>query len=89
MITIYYASSFKKSANKYASYKKQIKKKIEIFIKNPHSPSLKTHKLKGELNGYYSFSVSYSLRILFEFINEKEAGFVDIGTHEVYKKWGA
>jgi addiction module RelE/StbE family toxin len=86
MITIYYSSSFKKSVKKHSSYKKQIKKRIEIFIKDPHNPSLKTHKLKGELAGYYSFSVNYSLRILFEFINSKEVGFVDIGTHEVYKK---
>lgn len=58
-------------------------------MKDPHSSSLKTHKLRGELAGYYSFSVSYNLRILFEFINDREAGFIDIGTHEVYKKWDA
>lgn len=89
MITIYYSSSFKKSVKKYSSYKKQIKKRIEVFVKDPHSTSLKTHKLKGELVGYYSFSVSYNLRILFEFIDDKIVGFVDIGTHEVYKKWEA
>ena len=83
MITIYYSSSFKKSVKKYSSYKKQIKKRIEIFIKDPHSPSLKTHKPKGELYRYYSFSVSYHLRILFEFMDEDDtkAGFIDIGTH--------
>jgi len=52
MITIYYSSSFKKSVKKRSSYKKQIKKRIETFIKDPHHPSLKTHKLKGELAGY-------------------------------------
>lgn len=71
------------------TYRKQIKKRIEIFIKDPHALSLKTHKLKGELVGYCSFSVSYDLRILFEFIDDKTVGFVDIGTHGVYKKWGA
>lgn len=58
-------------------------------MQDPHSPSLKTHNLKGELVGYCSFSVSYNLRILFEFINKEEVGFIDIGTHDVYKKWGA
>lgn len=89
MITIYYSSSFKKSLKKHSSYKKQIKKRVDIFLKDPHSPNLKTHKLKGELADYYSFSVSYNLRILFEFINSREVGFIDIGTHEIYKKWGA
>jgi len=88
MITIYYSSSFRKSVGKYASYQKQIKKRIKIFIKDPHHPSLKTHKLKGGLANYYSFSVSYNLRILFEFMDEKTIGFIDIGTHGVYKKWG-
>lgn len=89
MITIYYSSSFKKSVKKYASYRKQIEKRIEVFTKDPHNPSLKTHKLKGELVGYCSFSVSFNLRILFEFINDREVGFIDIGTHGIYKKWGA
>ena len=89
MVTIYYSSSFKKSVKKYSSYKKQIKKRIEIFMKDPDSPSLKGHKLKGGLVGYHSFSVTYSLRILFEFMDDNKVGFVDIGTHEVYKKWGA
>lgn len=78
MLTIYYSSAFKKSIKKYASYKRQITNKIEIFIKNPFDSRLKTHKLSGELFGYYSFSVSYHIRILFEFI--------DIGTHVIYKK---
>lgn len=87
MVTVYYSSAFKKSVKKYSSYKKQIKKRIEIFIKDPHSPSLKTHKLKGELAFYYAFSVTYNLRVLFEFIDDShtKVGFIDIGTHQVYK----
>ena len=57
-----------------------------MFIENPYDPRLKTHKLSGELEGYYSFSINFSLRVLFEFIDERTAGFIDLGTHEVYKK---
>jgi len=82
---IYYSSSFKKSVKKYSAQRKKIEKAIRKFILNPFETSLKTHKLSGKLSGYYSFSVDYHLRILFEFLPEKSAGFIDIGTHEIYK----
>jgi len=83
--TVYYSSSFKKSLVKYSSEKEKISKKIERFLDDPFSPSLKTHKLTGKLTLYWSFSINYHLRILFEFINEETVGFIDIGTHEIYK----
>lgn len=54
---VYYSSSFKKSAAKYASNRKKIEKAIIKFINNPFNPSLKTHKLTGKLKSYWSFSV--------------------------------
>lgn len=83
MLTIFYSSTFKKSAKRHVSHRVQIKKRIKIFTENPFDARLKTHKLKGEFAGYYAFSVTYSLRILFEFIDEASVGFIDIGTHEV------
>lgn len=82
---IYYSSSFKKSLTKYHSEKEKITKKIEKFLDNSFDPSLKTHKLTGKLASYWSFSIDYHLRILFEFIDEETVGFIDIGTHEIYK----
>ena len=82
---IYYSSQFKKSVKKYRQNRKQIEKKIEQFLKDPFDKSLKTHKLTGKLSSYWSFSVSYHLRILFEFIDSETVGFIDIGTHEIYK----
>ncbi|MBI4096346.1 MAG: type II toxin-antitoxin system YafQ family toxin [Candidatus Levybacteria bacterium] len=78
----------KKFAKKYKKLPVEIKlfaeRKEELFRKNPFDPSLKTHKLKGELSDYYSFSISYHFRIVFHF--EKENIIFDtIGTHEVYK----
>ncbi|WP_084111892.1 type II toxin-antitoxin system RelE/ParE family toxin [Gloeomargarita lithophora] len=60
-------------------------KKLEQFIQNPFEPSLKTHKLSGKLKGLWSFSVDYSIRIIFYFTEDEKAIFVDIGNHnEVY-----
>ena len=83
---IYYSSYFKKSLRKYSSYKIQIIKKLKKFIENPFDPSLKTHKLTGKLSSYWSFSIDYNLRIIFEFIDEGSVGLIDIGTHEIYKR---
>ena len=85
MIEVYYYPEFKKSSKKYREYQVIIKKKILLFIKDPFNKSLKTHKLSGNLSGYWSFSVNYHLRIMFEFVDGKTVGFVDIGTHGIYR----
>jgi len=82
---VYYSSHFKKSVKKYRQQRKQIENKIKKFLENPFDKSLKTHKLTGKLSPYWSFSIDYHLRILFEFIDSKTVGFIDIGTHEIYK----
>ena len=50
-------------------------------------PSLRAHKLKGELAGTWSCSVNYDLRILFDFMKNSKTGELEIlllavGTHE-------
>ena len=59
--------------------------KMVIFEKNPFDPQLKTHKLKGELQNYWSYSLTRSYRILFCFLNKNKVLYYDIGTHEIYK----
>ena len=83
--SVFYSSSFKKSAGKYASAREKIEKAITRFINDPFRPSLKTHKLTGKLKQYWSFSVDFHIRILFEFIDKETVGFIDMGTHEIYK----
>ena len=59
--------------------------KVERFIQDPFEPQLKTHKLTGKLQDLWSFSIDYDLRVIFYFVNETNAVFVDIGSHdEVY-----
>lgn len=59
--------------------------KIDIFKKDNKHPSLKTHKLHGELVGYFSFSINYDLRIVFSYEENKEIHFHKIGNHDIYK----
>ncbi len=65
--------------------KARIIRKVNLFLADPYSPNLKTHKLSGRLKNYWSFSVSYNLRVLFRFYKENVVEFVDLGTHEIYK----
>ena len=83
--SVFYSSSFKKSIKKHLSIRVKIEKTIAKFIKKPFDPSLKTHKLSRKLLAFWSFSVDYHLRILFEFIDEESVGMIDLGTHEIYK----
>lgn len=56
-----------------------------IFMVDPFSKTLRTHKLTGKLEGYWSFSIDYSHRIIFRFIPEDTVIFFDIGDHSIYK----
>lgn len=54
-----------------------------IFRKEPFSPILGTHKLKGD--NRWSFWITYKIRVIFIF--QKDAYiFVNIGDHSIYRK---
>jgi mRNA-degrading endonuclease YafQ of YafQ-DinJ toxin-antitoxin module len=58
---------------------------MELFLKEPFNPHLRTHKLTGRLEGLWAFSVTYDCRVIFKFLDEDEILLVDIGGHdEVY-----
>jgi len=83
---VFYSPKFEKSYKKLANkIKKKAEKKEKIFRQNPFDQRLETHKLKGPLKGFYSFSIDDKYRIVFEFTKNKErAYFHNIGDHEVY-----
>jgi addiction module RelE/StbE family toxin len=86
MIEIYPTSAFKKAYRKLPlNIKKKAERQEEIFLVNPFDKRLKTHKLKGRLIGYWSYSIDRNYRILFRFINKNKVIYYDIGTHEIYK----
>ncbi|MGZ8222982.1 MAG: type II toxin-antitoxin system RelE/ParE family toxin [Methylobacter sp.] len=50
---------------------------------DPFDPSLKMHKLKGELSEFYACSLTYDYRIVCVFLMQDETiVLVDIGSHE-------
>lgn len=63
----------------------EAKEKIILFKKDSEHLFLKTHKLKGKLSGYYSFSVNYAYRIVFKYMQNNQAVLLAIGDHNVYK----
>lgn len=66
--------------------KKAFLKKESLFFDNPFHPVLETHKLHGKYKDYWSFTVIGQYRVMFRFMeNEKDAGFINVGTHEIYK----
>jgi len=84
--TIHITSDFKKSFRKLPRHIRETTvKKDMLFRQNAFAPSLRTHKLKGTLDGYWSYSVNIVYRILFRFISTNEVVYYDIGTHEIYR----
>lgn len=62
-----------------------IAERFSWFKENCFDSRLKTHKLEGKLKGYWSFSLTYSHRVVFEFIEKDVVGFVNIGDHSIYQ----
>ena len=88
MIEVVFSSSFKRAFKKISKNKiieKKFWEKLEVFIEDPFDKSLRTHKLSGKLQGLWSYTVGYDLRVIFYFKDKTHAVFIDIGTHsEVY-----
>ena len=61
---------------------------LELLAEDAFDARLKTHKLKGDLDGSWACSAGYDLRIVFEFVQYDEAEAIllqTIGAHdEVY-----
>lgn len=88
-IEIGFSSSFKTAFKRRIYKKKELEykfwKKLEIFKENPFDATLRTHKLSGELEGLWSFSIKYDCRIVFKFLTGNKVLLIDIGAHdEIY-----
>ena len=85
---IYYSSKFAREYQKLPlRIKKIAEKKERIFRENPSDSQLKTHKLKGNLKGFWSFSVNKEYRIIFEFVDSDIIWFHSVGSHSIYRLW--
>jgi mRNA-degrading endonuclease YafQ of YafQ-DinJ toxin-antitoxin module len=63
----------------------RLPKHIQNLATDAFDPSLRTHKLKGELSAYWAYSVNREYRVLFRFLGPSEVLYYDVGTHEIYR----
>jgi mRNA-degrading endonuclease YafQ of YafQ-DinJ toxin-antitoxin module len=83
---VYYSPLFARQYKKLPQAIKEIAVKQEVdFRRDPFHPSLRTHKLVGELQGIWSFSLDYKNRILFRFLDGKKVLFLSVGDHSIYR----
>lgn len=86
------SNRFKKDAAQLIKKNPALKEKLAdtllLLQQDVFHPSLKTHKLKGKLKGYWSSSWGYDPRIIFDLNHQGEETQVElltIGSHdEVY-----
>jgi len=93
MINVTYAQKFIKNYQRITKKNKEMcnayEKFIKKFQKDPFSNGLKTHTINLSLGKVYSSRVTGDIRILWEFVNEKEVSFANTGrhsgSHSIYK----
>lgn len=56
-------------------------------MKDPAHPSLRTHKLKGRFQECVAFRLRDGYRVLFEFSTPHIVNLLDVGPHDIYKRW--
>ncbi len=86
MYEIRYKPSFVRQYKKLdEGLKNDVKRTLDLLAQDPKNPHLKTHKLKGQLKGFWSCSVNFSYRIIFEFEKELVITCLAVGDHDVYR----
>ena len=86
----YFKRRFKRLIKKNHQLQDQILEVLELLGDNPFNQALKSHKLRGKLDGFWSCLVAKDCLIIFAFKKDATTGdnlivLVDIGSHdEVY-----
>lgn len=89
-VRLEFSSNFKKGLKKLKrkdpALVKHLYSSLEIFQEQPSHPSLKTHKLKGELQDRYAFSVHQNLRVIFRWATDTHVLLISFVAHDqVYR----
>ncbi len=75
----------RKIVKKHPKVADDVRNTLELLAQDAFHPRLRTHKLKGKLEGSWACSVGYDLRIIFRFVQYEgsEAILLEtVGTHE-------
>lgn len=82
--------AFKQRTKNQPDLQEKIFRALRKLEQDPFQPSLRTHKLSGQLQGLWACWVEYDCRIIFTFsqipeTEEELIALIDLGTHdEVY-----
>lgn len=80
------ARELKRIKQKHPLLFKMIQKQLKLFKEDIHHPSLRTHKLKGNLTNTWSISIEGNFRLIY-FVENNEVVFFKVGSHdELYRK---
>jgi mRNA-degrading endonuclease YafQ of YafQ-DinJ toxin-antitoxin module len=63
------------------SEQKRFEERLRLFVKEPYSPVLRNHALKGPYKDYYSINITGDLRALSQLVTNDIALFIIINTH--------
>lgn len=84
MKTILFSPTFQKKLKTITRMDKKladkILKQLKLFQNNPRHPSLRLHKLTGNMKNTWSLSVNMHFRLIF--IDDTEFYFFDMGMHD-------
>lgn len=93
-MTLVWDNSFRRAFKRLVRKNPQLQEKVfevlELLEVAPFAPTLKSHKLRGNLEGLWACWVEYDCRIVFSFTTDEVSGeeliiLIDIGSHdEVY-----
>lgn len=82
--------AFKRRTRNNPALQERIFQVLTQLVQESFDPALKTHKLRGQLEGLWACWVEYDCRVVFAFEPDPETGeemivLIDLGTHdEVY-----
>lgn len=85
MINLYttgqFERNFKRFLKKHPDLETLIEERLDLFIQNPQTATLNTHKLTGNLSEQWAFSINYSYRITFIWQGDN-VYLTNIGAHD-------
>jgi addiction module RelE/StbE family toxin len=84
---VLFAKRFEKQRAKFpVSIRRQLDKKLSLFIDNPFNLVLNNHEVHYPYSGFRSINISGDIRALYEIVSDDTVLFSHIGTHsELYK----
>lgn len=83
MYKLTYTEKFRKHYKKLHQYeKKHIKRKIDILVKNPIHPSLRSKRIQGT-DTLFESSVNMDIRVIWYYKGEQMIILVYVGHHDI------